>query len=491
MRSGATILTPSPVPPRLMKAPVAGHPLPQGGEGSQFNRDAEVGHSRWRGSLVRMGLVLASILLWPACGKKEAPEAAPVVTVQVAAAESEKIERKVVADAVVYPLKQAAIVPKINAPVHKFNVERGSHVRAGQLLAQLENQDLIAAETDSKGAFQTAEAAYETTTQQAMPEEIQKAELDAKAAKEVMESAQKVYLSQQKLLQEGAVARKSVDDASVAFIQDRNQYEIAEKHLESLQKLGKAQELKSAEGQLTSARGKYMGAQAQLGYTEIRSPIAGVVTDRPLYPGEMAAAGTPLITVMDLSQVIARAHIDQQQAAALKVGDEAEIAAPGVAEALSGKVTMVSPALDPGSTTVEVWVQAPNPHERVRPGSSVRLTMVAETVDNAVVIPAVAVLTAADGGTSVMVVDAENKPHQKNVKLGIRDADDVQVTSGLKAGERVVTVGAYDLSKEDPDVLEKTKVVVVAPPAPEKDDKAKLEKGGDEGKGEAKGDDKP
>src|ERR1019366_621261 len=175
--------------------------------------------------------------------------------------------------------------------------------------------------------------------------------LDANAAREVMESAQKVYLSQQKLYQEGAVARKSVDDANVAFIQARNQYQIAEKHLESLEKLGRAQEMKSAEGQLTSARGKYMGAQAQLGYTEIRSPIAGVVTDRPLYPGEMAAAGIPLITVMDLSQVIARAHIDQQQAAALKVGDEAEIAAPGVAEALTGKVTMVSPALDPGSTT--------------------------------------------------------------------------------------------------------------------------------------------
>ena len=412
------------------------------------------------------GLLLLTLAMWPGCSKKEGGEVAPTVTVQVATAENEKIERKISADAVIYPLRQAALVPKISAPVRKFFVERGSHVHAGELLAQLENQDLVAAVTDNKGAYEQAQAAYETATKQSLPEEIQKAELDTKAAQEAMEAAQKVYEGQQNLFQQGATARKNVDDANLAFIQARNQYDLARRHLESLQKFGKEQELKAAEGQLTSARGKYLGAQAQLSFAEVRSPIDGVVTDRPLYPGEMPAAGSPLITVMDLSQVVARAHIDQQQAAALKVGNTATISAPGIADDVPGKVTMVSPALDPGSTTVEVWVQAANPHERIRPGVSARVTIIAETVPKAVVIPAVAVLTAPDGGTSVMVVDAQNKPHQKSVKLGIRDGDDAQVTEGLQAGERVVTVGAYDLSKEDPDVLEKTKVQIEAPRPP-------------------------
>jgi len=419
--------------------------------------------------------------MWPACSSKEGGEVAPIVTVQAATAEAEKIERKVSTDAVIYPLRQAALTPKISAPVRKFLVERGSHVRAGELLAQLEDQDLVAAVTDAKGAYEQAQAAYETATKQSLPEEIQKAELDAKAFQEAMESAQKVYEGQQNLFKQGATARKNVDDANLAYIQARNQYDLAHRHVESLQKFGKEQELKSAEGQLTSARGKYLGAEAQLSFAEIRSPIDGVVTDRPLYPGEMAAAGSPLITVMDLSQVVARAHIDQQQAAALKVGNTASISAPGITEDIPAKVTMVSPALDPGSTTVEVWAQAANPSERIRPGGSARLTIIAETVAKAVVIPEVAVLTAADGGTSVMVVDAQNKPRQKSVKIGIREGDDAQVTEGLQAGERVVTVGAYDLSKEDPDVLEKTKVQIEPPPAPEP------EKGGDETKSGAKG----
>ena len=84
---------------------------------------------------------------------------------------------------------------------------------------------------------------------------------------------------------------------------------------------------------MQSAKGKYLGAEAQLSYSEIRSPINGVVTDRPLYPGEMAAAGTPLLTVMDTTSVVARAHIPQEQAALLKVGDKATVVIPSAVSA--------------------------------------------------------------------------------------------------------------------------------------------------------------
>ena len=87
--------------------------------------------------------------------------------------------------------------------------------------------------------------------------------------------------------------------------------------------------MKSATGQLGAAKGKYLGAEAQLSYSEIRSPIDGVVTDRPPYPGELATANQPLLTVMNTSKLIAKAHISQNEAAALHVGDSAEIAGAG------------------------------------------------------------------------------------------------------------------------------------------------------------------
>ena len=259
---------------------------------------------------------------WLGCSKDPAEKEA-AVPVQVVTVQKKTIQRTVTAEAILFPLQQAAITPKISAPVKAFYIKRGSRVHKGQLLAVLENSDLAAAAQENKGSYDQAQAAYATTTVADLPQEIQKAQLDTQAAKELFAAQQKIYNSRQDLFQQGAMPRKELDQAGVDLTNARNQYEIAQKHLDALMAGGKQQQLKSAAGQLESAKGKYLGAAAQLSYSEIRSPIDGVVADRPLYPGEMAAAGTPLLTVMDISQVIARAHIPQPEAALLKVGDKA------------------------------------------------------------------------------------------------------------------------------------------------------------------------
>src|SRR6266851_10374733 len=93
----------------------------------------------------------ASLLAVSGCSKKAQKEAEPIVPVQVTAVRQDSIRRIVTADAVLYPQDQAAVMPKISAPVGKFLVNRGDHVRRGQLLAVLENRDLQAAAVASKG----------------------------------------------------------------------------------------------------------------------------------------------------------------------------------------------------------------------------------------------------------------------------------------------------------------------------------------------------
>ena len=399
-----------------------------------------------------IALIMAALAAMTACSS-DTGEAAPVVPVEIVAVAKSSMQQKITADAVLFPVEQAAIPAKISAPVKKFLVNRGSHVREGQLLAVLENRDLAAAAQENKGAFEQAQAQSITTTSADLPQELRKAELDAKAAKQQLEAQQTIYDSRKDLFQQGALPRKDLDQAGVDLTNARNQYELAQKHLDSLNAVGKQATLQSAAGQLASAQGKYAGAAAQLSYSEIRSPINGVVTERPLYPGEMAAAGTPLVTVMDISQVIAKAHIPQVSAALLKVGDKAEIDVPGVDKPVPAKVTIVSPALDPGSTTVEVWVEAKNPGEHLKPGTSVTVSMIAQSVADALAVPAAALLTATDGTPSVMVAGSCEKSknasdlcaHQKTVKTGIREGDRVQIVEGLQAGDRVVATGAYGL----------------------------------------------
>ncbi len=392
------------------------------------------------------------------CSKEQA-EPQPIVTVQAAPVKQASISQTITTDAVLSPTAQAPIVPKVAAPVQKAYVVRGQKVRKGQLLLTLENKDLAAAAEQNRGDLEQAQAAEVIATNNSVPEELQKAQGDAQAAKENLDAQQKLYDSRKSLFDQGAIPRKDLDSAAVALVQAKAQNEQAQKHLAGLQAVGHAAELKSAKGQLVSAQGKYNSAVAQLGYSEIRSPIDGTVTDGPWYPGMMPQAGTPLVTVMDLSQMVAKAHIPQNQAALLKKGDIATLTTAGADEPIKGKVTMVSPALDQGSTTVEVWVQAPNPKGVLKAGASTTLTMTAKTVPDALIVPSQAVVTDEDGKKSVMVIGSDGVAHKREVETGIQNQDSVQVISGLKAGEQIVAVGPYGL----PD---NTKVKVEAPPPP-------------------------
>jgi multidrug efflux pump subunit AcrA (membrane-fusion protein) len=377
------------------------------------------------------------------CSSQE-KEQEPVVTVQTATARKTSIEQVISTEAVLYPKNQAAITPKVVAPVRKFYVNRGAHVHKGQLLAVLENRDIAASVTENKGALEQAQASYETTTRATLPEDLLKAEGDARSAKENLDAQQKLYDSRKSLFEQGALPRKDLDSAAVALAQAREQSQVADQHLAALRAFGNKVAAQAAAGQLSSAQGKYQGSMAQLSYTEIRSPINGIVTDRPLYAGETPPAGQPLMTVMDTSSVIARAHIPQEQAALLNVGDSATISAPEV-DNVPAKVTIVSPALDPGSTTVEVWVEAPNKSGKLRPGSSVEVRMVARKINDAIVISKSAILKTPESETTVMVVGSDNRAHETVVQTGVTSGDEVQITKGLNAGQTVITVGAYGL----------------------------------------------
>src|SRR5439155_1564815 len=153
---------------------------------------------------------------------------------------------------------------------------------------------------------------------------------DVQTAQQALDAEQKLYNNREMLYKQGALPRKDWDQAAVSLAQAKSQYNVARKHLDSLNAVTKQTTVKSAAGQLTSAKGKYMGAEAQLSYSQIRSPIDGVITDRPLYPGEMASTSAPLLTVMDISSVIAKAHVPQSDALLLRKGDKATIEVPGL-----------------------------------------------------------------------------------------------------------------------------------------------------------------
>jgi HlyD family secretion protein len=386
--------------------------------------------------------VLLALSLLAGCGSAE-KEKEPVVTVETRPAERQSVSQFVSAEAVVFPLKQATVSPKITSTIADFKVQRGARVKKGQLLAILENKDLAAQAQASQGDFEQADANYAITVNAGVPQQIQKAELDAAAAKSAFDAAQKVFDSRKDLFQQGAIPRRDFDSADVALAQARSQNEQAQKQLADLRRMGKEQLLKAAEGTKESAEGHYHAATAQLSYSEIRSPIDGVVTDRPLYVGDLAVANQPILTIMDISALVAKAHIPQSDAAQMKVGDAAQIKFEGEQEPVEARVTLVSPALDPGSTTVEVWVETRKPSASLKPGMSVSIEITAKTVKDSIAVPSNAVFKNAEGAYYVLVAGTDKKAHQKVVQLGVRNSELTQITTGVNAGDPIVASGGY------------------------------------------------
>ena len=215
---------------------------------------------------------LIPLLLLAACSKKEEEEAEAPAPVQVTAVTQDTIRRIVAGDGVLFPRDQACVMPKIAAPVQRFLVQRGDHVKQGQLLAVLESRDLTAGAAESRAQLAQAEANLRSTTPRTVPEAVVKAQTDVDAAKQTEEAAKKLLDNREKLFQQGALARKLVDEAQVAYAQAHGALLSAQEHLRALQSVGKEEQIRTAAAQVEAARSHLQSSQAQVSYSQIHQP---------------------------------------------------------------------------------------------------------------------------------------------------------------------------------------------------------------------------
>ena len=229
----------------------------------------------------------------------------------------------------------------------------------------------------------------------------------------------------ERLTSAGAAPEKRLDEARAAEEQAKARVTAAEASL--------AQYNVARTGGATDAEGQFV----------IRAPVAGVIAQRAAATGANVAAGTILFRVVDASQIHVVGHVPEAQAARARLASAAEIEVPGhEGRVPAGRLASVGKVLDPQSRTVPITFTFDNRALGLPVGQAVSLHLLMETTAPRPSVPAAAVVD--DAGRPVVFVQREGETFERRaVTLGARAGDLIQITEGVKPGDRVVTKGAY------------------------------------------------
>ncbi len=199
-------------------------------------------------------------------------------------------------------------------------------------------------------------------------------------------------------------------------------------------------ELENAQFDLDALRAGYERSRLELSYTEIRAPIAGVVSARQIKVGNTISPNDATFRVTDLDPLVAYVHIPEKEFRKLAPGQVADVIVDALGGArFAGTIKFISPTVDPQTGTFRARLELPDPSQRLKPGMFARVNIVYERRENALQVPRNAILDS-DGSQSVFVVE-DSKAAQRRIVPGLTNGGWVEVKEGLKGDERIVVVG--------------------------------------------------
>jgi HlyD family secretion protein len=395
----------------------------------------------------RHNFIFLLLPLFAACGSHEEATLKPVVDVKVAKAEAVDVKITIQAPASVFAREQANISSRLTAPIRKLLVRKGDNVAAGQMLAQLDNRDLIAQRDEAMAAVTDADANLQRISSGTIPSDIERARGQAVSAEAALSLAQKVYDRRRQLFEQGAIPQRDLLVSQNELAQANAAAEVAKKSLDLLQNQSRDKDILIAKSKVEQAQARLSFMKAQLEFTEIRSVSTGTITEQFMFAGDMAKPDAPLFTIMDLSIVEARAQIPESEAAAVRVGQScAFVSSDDRGASFSGHVSMVNQAVDPARRTIEAWCEIPNPKHALRGGVFGQAMFVTGIAPKSIVVPLTAVqLIEGTKKGFVMIAGEKGAALKKEVEIGEVFDGKVQIKTGVTAGDSVIVQGAYGL----------------------------------------------
>jgi RND family efflux transporter MFP subunit len=321
------------------------------------------------------------------------------------------------------PYQEISVYAKVSGYIKDLDINWGTHVAQGQLLAVLE-----------------------------IPELQQQLELDQAS---VRRSEQDVARAQEELSRsESAYTVAHLTYTRLANVQRTRPELVAQEEIDVAQ--GKDLEanagVSSAKDALAGSQQELLGAKAALdrdkalySYSRITAPFDGVVTEMDAYTGALLPAGTSSnkgdqalcrLSQNDLLRLVI--PVPERAVADIHIGETVDVNVSGLNRHFDGKIVRFSDQIDPETRTMHTEVDVPNPKYVIVPGMYATVEIPLETAQNALTVPVQAVQSSSEGRGTVLVVGPDDRIERRDVAMGIESATDAEILSGLNENERVV-----------------------------------------------------
>ena len=340
------------------------------------------------------------------------------------------------------------VYSRVTGRILELSVYPGDAVKAGQVVARLDDLELTSrvAEADAAAASAQANRAQMEADLAAARYGFTQTEKEVATAEAEAGYQQSVAARDERLLGKGAVSQQEADNSRAMAAAAQARVAAARARVEQARALvtSAQRKLEAADAIVAQGQAQAKTAQVVRDYVNIRTTIAGNVVKRLVAPGVLVQPGTPVLKIVQVDKVRLQANVGEQDLAGIRVGSPTIVTLAGNGtEPFTAKVTSISPFVDPGARTAVVEAVVPNAERRLLPGQYVQMQFVTGEQRNALSVPREAVVRSSDSA-SVWVV-ADDRVERRQVTTGLESQDRVEIVAGLDAGERVVRRGKESL----------------------------------------------
>lgn len=339
------------------------------------------------------------------------------------------------------PYNKVDLIPRLQEEVEKIKVGVGDIVAKGDILLELNSDDMEIEVEQARASLAAAEANLQEALNGTREEEIIQLKADLSKAKSDLEVAKNNYERYQGLYEEGFISKKSFEQYLNEFIAAKSSYQSVQQALKIAETGSTAEEIKNLQAQVDQAKASLDSAELNLSRTMVKAPIAGVISSLDIEVGEQTTTSSAVLTISQLDKIRIKAYVSQSTVNKLKTGDLVNIYLAAIDKTFGGKIKSISPVADESKKSFPLEIVVENPEQLIKAGMYAEVKLRSSQVVGELVIPQSAIIEE-DGNKYLYIVNDDNRAERIKVETGLSSADEIVILSGLTEGERVVVTGA-------------------------------------------------